>query len=248
MRGLELLVISNNFSTKESSMSIQRSKPYPSLSLQDAVTRIQSLKDKAGVQQKYSREIFAQGIGYKGSTNGAFIRAVAALSQYNLVIKDGDGYALTNTAKGILIPTTSSSVRQATREAALSPDLFKSLYDDFKGEKLPALLPNILVQQYGILDGVKSKAQNVFISTMEYAGLLSDDNLLDETANSQGEAAIESDLTNPKLVKSNEEASATVPSTTLKKDFGGGRIVSIVLPNDINDDERKKIVLLIENM
>lgn len=232
-------------------MSVQRSKPYPSFSLQDAVSRIQTLKEKAGIQQMYSKEIFAQGIGYKNASNGAFIRAVAALIQYNLVIRDGDGFALTSTARNILIHTTEAGREHAIRDAALSPDLFRSAYDGFKGDKLPALLPNILVQQYGILDGAKNKAHNVFIATMEFAGLLQGDMLLDE-ASPGGGGEVDNKANRE---ESEEEAgqiprasTATVPSTSLTKDFGEGRVVSIVLPNNITDDERSKIVLLIQNM
>lgn len=231
-------------------MGIQRSKPYPSFSLDEAVSRIMELRQKAGIQQKYTKEVFAQGIGYKNGSNGAFIRAIAALSQYNLVIKDGDGYTLTSTARSILNPTSETAVDEAVRAAAVSPDLFKSLYEDYKGSELPTLLPNILVQNYGILDGVKTKAQHVFMTSMEYAGLLDGNTLLgaEQLEGNSIELEKKTPYTEEVAEIADKIVTTTVPSTSLTKDFGEGRVATIIIPGDITDEERSKIVVLLQNM
>lgn len=234
-------------------MAEQRSKPYPAMPVSDAVIKLKELYKKLGDSKSYNRENFAQGLGYKDSKNGAYLRAVAALVQYGLIEKDGNAYKLSGTARRILIPTTDTSEAEAVKEAALTPSLFAQLFERYEGQELPGLLPNILVTEFGILDGAKNKAVGVFRSSMEHVGVL-DGNTLGERVEEPRESEYEADDrldATYEVVRSPEAETSRgseVPTTALVKDFGNGRVARLAIPSDLNDDEREKLASLIRSM
>ncbi len=232
-------------------MGTQRSKSYPNINVIEAVKRIESLKQRSGWSERYDSATFALGIGYKDDKSGAFARTAAALIQYGLVSREGGSFRLTQLSKKILIPELEGDRESATRQAAVTPSLFTTLYNDFKGQELPSLFSNILVNKYGILDGAKNKAAAIFRSSLESVGLVEGNRVLD-VDNDQNPVGPSSQSSDPSVDVPIEEnvktPSSGVPSTTLTKDFGEGRVVSVTLPNDITDEERKKLTILIENM
>ena len=164
-------------------MAEQRSKPYPAIPVADAVVKLKELHKKLGDSRSYHKDNFATGLGYKDAKNGAFLRTVAALTQYGFAKKDGNDYKLTDLSRKILIPTTDTAEDEAVKEAVLTPNVFKQLYDRYDGQELPMLLPNILVTDFGILDGAKNKVATIFRQSMEYANLLSGNTLGDAATN-----------------------------------------------------------------
>ena len=162
-------------------MAEQRSKPYPAIPIADAVIKLKELHKKLGDSKSYHKDNFATGLGYKDAKNGAFLRTVAALTQYGFVKKDGNDYKLTDLSRKILIPTTDTAEEEAVKEAALTPAVFKQLYERYDGQELPTLLPNILVTDFGILDGAKNKVAAIFRQSMEHVNLLSGNTLGDTT-------------------------------------------------------------------
>lgn len=233
-------------------MAEQRSKPYPAMPIADAVTKLKELYKNLGDSKAYNRENFAQGMGYKDAKNGAYLRAVAALIQYGLVQKDGNSYKLSDVSKRILIPTTETSESEAVKEAALTPSLFAQLYERYEGQELPVLLPNILVKEFGILDGAKNKAAGVFKQSMEHIGIL-DGNVLGKPSRDVDLTPTddENDDMHYAMVRSPEPetlASTNVPTTALVKDFGQGRVARLAIPSDLSDEEREKLASLIRSM
>lgn len=242
-------------------MAIQRSKPYPSISVDEAVTKLEQIYRKLGDNKQYERNNFAQGMGYKDTKNGAFLRAVAALVQYGFVERQGESYTLTSIAKKILIPTSDNDRHDAVLEAALTPPLFENVYETYKGQDLPGLLPNILVTNFGILDGAKNKAVSVFRKTMAYVALLEGERLIDKDTVSIEQITPEpssQDLEDDQLAPGQSatrhslgqpiQPSANVPTTSFTKDFGEGRVAQLIIPTDISKDEREKLKTLLENM
>ena len=239
-------------------MAEQRSKSYPAIPITDAVVRIKELYKKLGDSKSYHKDNFATGLGYKDATNGAFLRMIAALSQYGLVKKDGNDYKLTDLSRRILIPTTETAEEEATREAALAPSVFKSIYERYSGQDLPILLPNILVTDFGILDGAKNKVTSIFRQSMEHVGLLNGNSLgnLDSDdipAADQVEDVFE-DGTLQRPASSVIEFSS--PSTTAPSDevnkfeivLREGTKAGIFAPYGLTQDEKDKLKSLIDLM
>lgn len=237
-------------------MAEQRSKPYPSINLEESVKKIEDVVRKLGNAKKYDKNTFAQGLSYKNAKNGAFLRTSAALIQYNLIQREGDSYSLSQLSQAILYPTNADARLKAIKSAAMCPQVFESLYTSYKGQELPALLPNILVAEYGILVGAKDKVVAIFKATMEYAGLLDDNKLIDPDGEIDTTAPQNDRMSTKEIPTLHTAPSPVTPpvlndlvaTTSLIKDFGEGRVASLTIPTDLNDDERKKLANLIENM
>ncbi len=161
----------------EDKKKIERSTSYPSMNVEEALTRLVRLKDSMGLNGDYKRETVAKGIGYNTIT-GTSARSVAALVHYGLLIRSGDTYSISANGKRFLMPVNDTDKSSAIYEAALSPKLFEQLLSEFGGQVLPKLIANILTSKYGVQEKVASTVVKIFESSMSYAGLLSSSGLL----------------------------------------------------------------------
>jgi hypothetical protein len=119
-----------------------------------------------------NREVVAKSLGYT-SLNGKSNRAIAALIHFGLLEKTGNAAVrISDLGKQVLIPRDESEVKAALSDAARKPSLYQRLFERFGGHGLPALLPNILVREYGVLPGSSDEVARIFRETVEYAGLL----------------------------------------------------------------------------
>jgi hypothetical protein len=71
-----------------------------------------------------------------------------------------------------LHPENDKERQEAIAQAAKNPSLYQRLLTDFKGQRLPDLLNNILVRSYGVARGNADEVVEVFKQTFDYAGLL----------------------------------------------------------------------------
>lgn len=154
-----------------------RSKSNPLLTLEEALKRIVKFKVALGVNGSFSRETVSKGIGY-GSVSGTSGRAVASLVHYGLLDRSKDMYSLSDLGKRYLLPIDDSQRDNAIREAALSPSLFRAVFNDFEGQFLPNQLANILTVKYEIQYNAASAAVKIMESTFNFAGLLTDKGVL----------------------------------------------------------------------
>jgi hypothetical protein len=119
-----------------------------------------------------NREVVAKSLGYT-SLNGKSNRAIAALIHFGLLEKSGNAAVrISDLGKQVLMPRDEREARAALVHAARNPSLYQRLFERFGGHGLPALLPNILVREYGVLPGSSDEVARIFRETVEYAGLL----------------------------------------------------------------------------
>ena len=154
-----------------------RSIAYPSLTVEDALSRLDRLKERIGVNGSFSRETVATGIGYS-SVSGASARAVAALVYYGLLTREKDMYTVSDVGRMWLFPNDENERPALIREAALKPKLFLQLYDEFKGQVLPKLLSNRLVTQHKLKPKTATDIVQTFRATFKYALLLDDNDMI----------------------------------------------------------------------
>lgn len=154
-----------------------RSTSYPSLTLEDALNKITTLKNAIGVKGAYNRETIASAIGYT-SISGASARAVASLVYYGLLEKEKDQYKLSKIGLGYLLPTHDGEDREMAKEAVLKPTLFSKIYEDYAGQVLPKQLNNILSIKYGIQNKAAAGVVRLIESSFRFAGVLGDNNIL----------------------------------------------------------------------
>ncbi|OGZ44236.1 MAG: hypothetical protein A2756_05025 [Candidatus Ryanbacteria bacterium RIFCSPHIGHO2_01_FULL_48_27] len=147
----------------------ERSTPYPSITLKDAIVYIEALKKALG-KGPYSRESIAQALGHD-KLSGPAARKVAALGHYGLVNRNGDVYTMSQLAEDILHPITDEQKIAAIVKAAISPALFTKLIHQFKNQALPSRLDSILLRQ-GVSSGAAREVVTIFTDTLKFAGLL----------------------------------------------------------------------------
>jgi hypothetical protein len=113
-----------------------RSPNYPTISLRDAVARIQVVYAKEH-KHPVEREVVAKHLGY-GGLNGASMSVISALSKYGLVEQVGDQLRVSSRGEDVCLYAQHDPERvQALVEAAFSPVLFNELRDIY-GERLPS--------------------------------------------------------------------------------------------------------------
>lgn len=203
----------------ENSMKKERSRAYPVISLEEALDKITKINENLGVNGQFNRESIAVGMGYK-SLNGASARRVAALAHYGFLDRAKDKYSLSDLAKQYLFPVGDNDKEQALHGAALSPALFLEIYNNFKGQVVPKQFVNRLIQEFGIQQKAAPEVDKIFRTTMETAGILRSNGVLNE------------DMANParSVSKPGTETENTVSSVTpsdyLSVNLPSGLIVS----------------------
>ena len=153
----------------ETKLKKNRSVAYPVISLENAISSMEAIKSNLG-KDKYNRKLMVEALGHnKNSGHGA--RKVAALVHYGLVKREGNVYSYDNITERILLPKSQEEKEQALIEAVNNPKLFKSLIERYNEQSLPDLFSSILSRDYHINENVKEKATDIFIKSIEYAGL-----------------------------------------------------------------------------
>lgn len=235
----------------------QRSSPYPSISLEEAIECIKSVRKNLGTGL-YSRVAIVQALDYKG-LSGVAVRKVAALVQFSLLERTGNTYKTSTLADRILFPINESDKKNAIKEAAINPKLYKGLFDRFSGGAIPSMLENILIQQYSISQSVAKSASRDFVLTIEFAGLLKNGIVTNEVSIAQlPEEKTEQDsfpapsfVTQSKIIKQGEDdivsESKALGTEFAEKTYKYGK-ARLVLPSRMTKQEFDKLKLLIESM
>src|SRR5437867_12855179 len=114
-------------------MPKDRSPNYPALSLETAVQRAKALYEREG-RSAVAPEVAVKAWGYR-SLSGPSRSQIAALRHYGLIEQPSNGnLRLSNRALALVLRSPDSPEYQAAlRDAALTPALFRELYEDRMG-------------------------------------------------------------------------------------------------------------------
>jgi hypothetical protein len=152
--------------------SRHRSPNYPAVALPEAIERVSkfySADRKAGAPL----ETALKHMGFSGR-HGKSMMVVSALKKYGLVEDVAGRLVPTQRAVEIIVlPRDDSRRLQAIREAALSPDVNRELFEKYQGDGFPAVdtLASELVAYKGFNPGVVENFVRSFFETMEFASL-----------------------------------------------------------------------------
>jgi hypothetical protein len=93
---------------------------------------------------------------------------------YGLIIKDGDNYKLTETAKKIFTPESEAEKRENLIKAITIPTILSRFYTDYNGKFLPEgeFFDNILVTRYSIPKNRIAEAKDIIIKNAQFCGIL----------------------------------------------------------------------------
>lgn len=143
---------------------------FPSRDLADSLAVAKTLYGKGG--GKATGDALAVYLGYKSTHNGAYLARIGAARGFGLIVKSGDTLALSARAQQILMPTYPEQAHQGLVEAFLSIELFKRVYEDFKGKELPPDfgMKNALRNTYKVVPTRIDLALKVLKDSAEDAG------------------------------------------------------------------------------
>ena len=156
----------------EESKSRHRSPNYPAVSLEEAVERASKLyatDRKAGAPL----EIALKHMGFSGK-HGKSMMVASALKKYGLVEDVAGRLVPTQRAVEIIVlPKEDDRRLQALREAALSPEINRELFDKFQEDGFPPddTLASELVAYMGFNPAVVNNFVRDFKATMDFASL-----------------------------------------------------------------------------
>lgn len=141
---------------------------FPYSDLQSAVELAQTIHDKAG--SSCETDELAAWMG-QSATGGTFRTRVGAARLFGLIETNQGRVALTQLGRDAL--DGSGSERAARVTAFLNADLFRVLYDQFKGNLLPP--PPALERQIeglGVSPKQKERARQTFMKSAQYANFI----------------------------------------------------------------------------
>jgi hypothetical protein len=148
----------------------ERSPNYPQLSLEEAVGRVQTLF-KRNSRSPVAPEAAVKAWGYT-SLNGAARRHLSAVRQYGLISYEKNGDVRIS-QRGLIIAMRSPGAPEfgeALRDAALSPDVFRDLYNSKRGASEEALQHYLVADRKFSPDGAK-QVIGAYQATLEFAKL-----------------------------------------------------------------------------
>jgi hypothetical protein len=147
----------------------QRGTSFPGFALASSVEAVRLLQVHGG---QATADHFASHLGYKGTNNGAYLTRVAAARGFGILTKTGQIFVATALGQRILHPVYPHDQQAALVEAFLSADLFRRIYEDFKGKELPPEfgMKNALRNIYGIKPERVNDAYRVLMESAETAG------------------------------------------------------------------------------
>ena len=141
---------------------------FPYSDLESAVELAQTINDKAG--SSADNEELAVWMGQTAS-GGTFRTRLGAAKMFGLIETGGGRATLTTLGRDVL---TGSSKSHASRVTAfLNVELFKVMYDQFKGSALPP--PPAIerqVTELGVSPKQKERARQTFMKSAQYAGFI----------------------------------------------------------------------------
>jgi hypothetical protein len=150
-------------------MTKHRSPNYPAHGLSDAVEMARQIYAKEKRSQSPG-EIIAKALGYSSLSGNARVK-IASLKKYGLL--EGDekrGMRLSDLAMLLLYPSSPMEESDAIKTAALTPSLFKMLFDEKRGASDEAIV-NFLVSKMDFSPGGAKQAVDAFRDTMSASGL-----------------------------------------------------------------------------
>ncbi len=108
---------------------------FPAYGLEDSIAVAKAVHDKGGGYA--NREQLAAFLGYKSTTNGAFLSRIGAAKVFGLLSEENKTIRLSPLATKILMPESPEEKRSALIDAFFVAPLFKAIYDEYRGRDLP---------------------------------------------------------------------------------------------------------------
>lgn len=151
-----------------------RSKEYPAVKLEEALSFVSKFKDyPTGKPIGYAAA--AKECGFSPSTK-SFRYAMSTAKQFGLLSTSaGLTFTLKEAAYRLVRPTESDvALKKLKMECFCTPKLYQDLIAEYKGRSIPPIgtVENLLVNYHAIMPTVAKKAAQVFIDTADEVGAI----------------------------------------------------------------------------
>lgn len=196
---------------------------FPYYNLDSAVEVAEKIHGAGG---SCTREQLAPIIGYSGVKNGGFLSRLGAARMFGLVDEVGGMVRPSQLAITIYAPVQATDAQRAKVEAFLNIELFRKIYERFKGQPLPTPqgLQNLLKNDFKVVPAQIKNALRTMQESAESAGFFNAAGrgrlVLPLAANAQtiSPTSISSHQVSPETVNT-----ATAPDMSEKQEATSGR-------------------------
>lgn len=127
----------------------------------------------AGQPATWDELATAAGLGARSNNTKYTIWSAQA---YDLLIKSGDKYSLSETARKILAPNYPEEKTEGIVKAITVPTVFSKFYSEYNGKLLPQdeFLLNILESRYDVPRDRLEEARDLILANARFAGIMSE--------------------------------------------------------------------------
>ena len=150
-------------------MTKERSPRFPSNSLEESLIHTEGLYSATG-RSAVASEVVATSIGYAG-LSGTSRTAIASLSGYGLLQREGNSHRITELALRLIRPLNADDKLEAARSAALKPSVFADIaknHSDCAEHVLASILLRAGFTDEGAKRAAKVYKENAaFIATLQ---------------------------------------------------------------------------------
>lgn len=151
-----------------------RSKEYPAVKLEEAISFVAKFKDyPTGKPIGYTAA--AKECGVSPSTK-SFRYTISTAKQFGLIsTAAGLTFTLLESAYRLVRPTENdAALQQLKLECFRNPKLYAELIDEYEGRSVPSvgIIENLMVNYHSIMPAVAKKAAQVFVDTANEVGAI----------------------------------------------------------------------------
>jgi hypothetical protein len=152
---------------------VKRGTIPPYIGLTEAFTVAKNVYEQGGGSA--TSDMMSKIVG-NSSSSSSFVKKMAALRTYGLLVEGEGAYRLTEQGFAIAAPTSERSEAEAKKVALLSIPTFNRIFERHKGKLLPAdeFLKNIIEQEFDIPRELSDAWVSAFKSAARSAGILYD--------------------------------------------------------------------------
>lgn len=206
---------------------------YPICSWEKANQLAQAVQDLGG---ECSPEACAAQLGMAAS-GGGFNSIKNGAAKFGLIVAGRKSLSTTEHFSKMSLAYDQEKKKKLERDAFLSPPLFRTLWDKYRGRKLPDILGQVLAADFGVNKAQSEKIANYFVSGAKSVGLSTGDGkLVAEIRQSPMEDEVTNDQEN--LLGSTEPASQiSDQSPSITVTIKGCGLQSVIQLNDVEDME-----------
>lgn len=148
---------------------------YPKSSFIQSLVMAEAIDSLGG---NCDKESCAHQMGLKPS--GAFNKRISGAVKYDLITASKGRLIITELYKAIKNAYSDEERNTIKKKAFLKPPIYSTLYDTFKGKKLPInILDKYLIREFEVDDKNASAVAKIFLKDMEALGLLVNDIVVD---------------------------------------------------------------------